>query len=304
MGWHEQEITRRSMVTGLAAIAAAGTTLSSRALAKVSTDPWVTHSVASQTDGLRIVYHVAGKGPPLVVVHGGSTTAEAYKKFAGYLTDRYRVALVERRNYTISASRPSPITFQQEVGDVGAVMHALGERCFLFGHSAGALVSLYVARDRQSALRALALYEPPLSSGGPEVVPVRTQFEQLVASGKPDEALVFLYEHFVGLSDAAARSLIATRGAVLRPLLDGSRADIEALVTLDTKPDDWTSIKLPTLLLVGDQSVEHPLRDSVAELQAVWPNAHTETLVGQGHAAYAQAPQLLASDVGGFFSKH
>src|SRR3546814_3770113 len=65
------------------------------------------------------------------------------------LSPHFRVVRVERRNYSVSGTRPSPITWDQEVGDVGAVIAAVGGRCHLFGHSAGALVALHVARSEE-----------------------------------------------------------------------------------------------------------------------------------------------------------
>ena len=42
------------------------------------------------------------------------------------LTSRFRVARVERRSYSISGDRKSPITWEQEVGDIAAVIGRLG----------------------------------------------------------------------------------------------------------------------------------------------------------------------------------
>src|SRR3546814_6007341 len=71
-----------------------------------------------------------------------------YRKLGDMLAPHFRVARVERRNYGVSGTRASPISWEQAVGDVGAVVEALGGRCPLFGHSAGALASLHVARSR------------------------------------------------------------------------------------------------------------------------------------------------------------
>src|SRR3546814_1821194 len=73
----------------------------------------------------------------LVIVHGGGSNAEPYRKLGDMLSPHFRVVRVERRNYSVSGTRPSPITWDQEVGDVGAVIAAVGGRCHLFGHSAG-----------------------------------------------------------------------------------------------------------------------------------------------------------------------
>ena len=300
------ELSRRSML-GLFSLAAAlpvaGCAPVARAAPAAETvpDAWQTRRVRSQTDGLDIVYHEAGRGKPLVIVHGGGSNAEPYRKLGDMLAPHFRVARVERRNYGVSGTRASPISWEQEVGDVGAVVEALGGRCHLFGHSAGALVSLHVARSRPELIDRLALYEPPLLGGGPGVVAVKAKFDALIAEGKKDEALILIYGHFVGLPEDVVRASIGTRGPDVYGLLPGASADLEALTTLDTDPADWAGIKLETLFLVGETSAEHPLRDSSVALAKVLANCRTVTLPGQGHSAQVSAPDLIAKAIGPYF---
>ena len=214
------EVSRRSML-GLFSLAAAlplvGCASVPRAAEPVPV--WRTKSVRSQTDGLNIVYHEAGRGKPLVIVHGGGSNAEPYRKLGDMLTPHFRVVRVERRNYSVSGTRPSPITWDQEVGDVGAVIAAVGGRCHLFGHSAGALVALHVARRRPELIDKLALYEPPLLGGGPGVVAVKAKFDAFIAEGRKDEALILIYGHFVGLPEDVVRASIGSRGPDVYALL-------------------------------------------------------------------------------------
>src|SRR3546814_4801506 len=100
------------------------------------------------------------------------------------------------------------MSWEQEGGEVGAVVEALGGRGHLFGQSAGALVSLHVARSRPELIDQLALYEPPLLGGGPGVVAVKAKFDALIAEGKKDEALILIYGHFVGLPEDVVRASI------------------------------------------------------------------------------------------------
>lgn len=295
------QVSRRSML-GLFSLAAALPVVGCASVPRGSAPgEWRTSSVRSQTDGLDIVYHEAGRGKPLVIVHGGGSNAEPYRQLGELLAPHFRVVRVERRNYGVSSTRASPITWEQEVGDVGAVIEAVGGRCHLFGHSAGALVSLHAARRRPELIDKLALYEPPLLSGGADVVPVKAKFDALVAEGKKDEALILIYGYFVGLPEDVVRASIGIRGPDVYGLLPGASADLEALTTLDTDPADWAGIKLETLFLVGEKSAAHPLRDSSAALAKVLVNSRTVTLPGQGHSAQVTAPALIADAIGPFF---
>ena len=296
------EVSRRSML-GLFSLAAALPLVGCASVPRAaeSAPAWRTKSVRSQTDGLNIVYHEAGRGKPLVIVHGGGSNAEPYRKLGDMLSPHFRVVRVERRNYSVSGTRPSPITWDQEVGDVGAVIAAVGGRCHLFGHSAGALVALHVARRRPELIDKLALYEPPLLGGGPGVVAIKAKFDAFIAEGRKDEALILIYGHFVGLPEDVVRASIGSRGPDVYALLPGASADLEALTTLDTNPADWAGIKLETLFLVGEKSAAHPLRDSSAALAKVLANSRTVTLPGQGHSAQVSAPDLAAAAISPFF---
>ena len=296
------EVSRRSML-GLFSLAAALPLIGCASVPRAAepAPAWRTKSVRSQTDGLNIVYHEAGRGKPLVIVHGGGSNAEPYRKLGDMLTPHFRVVRVERRNYSVSGTRPSPITWDQEVGDVGAVIAAVGGRCHLFGHSAGALVALHVARRRPELVDKLALYEPPLLGGGPGVVAIKAKFDAYIAEGRKDEALILIYGHFVGLPEDVVRASIGSRGPDVYALLPGASADLEALTTLDTNPADWAGIKLETLFLVGEKSAAHPLRDSSAALAKVIANSRTVTLPGQGHSAQVSAPDLVAAAISPYF---
>lgn len=310
MDFSNAPMSRRSMLAMLSTLAV--TSVVSRACAQapaLQASPaspagaWQTNTVRSQTDGLDIVYHIAGDGPPLVIVHGGASTAQPYTALGDMLTPRFRVARVERRNYTVSGNRPAPNSWEQEVGDVAAVIDRLGGRSHLFGHSAGALVSLHVARRRPELIHKLALYEPPLLGGGQPVVAIKAHFEELMAADRRDDAIVLLYSFFVGLPEAAVRARLSQGASAVYPLLPGARADLEALITLDGDPQHYRAIALDTLLLVGEQSAEHPLRDSSAALAQILPHARTVPLPGQGHSAQVSAPQLIAEALLPFFGQ-
>lgn len=303
------ELSRRAVLT-LFSTAAAATVVGCASVStqelvgSASRDAWQAHSVRSETDGLDIIFHVAGDGPPLLIVHGGGSNAAPYLEFADVLKSRFQVARIERRNYAVSGSRRSPITWEQEIGDVAAVVRELGGRTHLSGHSAGGLVSLQVARHRPELINKLALYEPPLLGGGGEsVIAIKRSFEELIAQDRRDDALVLLYGHFVGMPEDVVRETVRQRGSAIYPLLSGAIADMEALIALDTDPQNYAGITLQTLLLVGETSAAHPLLDSSVALARVLPNVQTARLAGQGHSAQVSAPLLLAETLAPFFQR-
>lgn len=302
------QMTRRGLLGGIALSATLPSLVGACASAPADApaappSEWTTHQTASLADGARIVYHTAGNGPPLVIVHGGSTNSIPYRPLADLLKDRYRVALVERRNYGVSESRLQNHTFEQDGGDAIAVARELGERVYLFGHSGGALSAMHGARAHPRNVRALALYEPPLTAGG-RIDPIIAEIRRLEAAGQTEEAVIYGYIHIVGLPEPVARQMMAARREFLMPLAPGSISDVEALAIVDSRPESWRGLTMPTLLIEGELSAPHPLRDSMTLLRGVVPDNQFVTLAGQGHSATASAPDIVARELAAFFAAH
>jgi pimeloyl-ACP methyl ester carboxylesterase len=261
---------------------------------------WETHDVRS-SDGTTIVYRLVGRGLPLVIVHGGANTARDYGKLAAALADRFAVHLVERRNYGFSGASGSPHSFDQESADVAAVIRATGAPADVFGHSAGALVSLHAAREYPELVRRLALYEPPLSAAGAHILETLDRQKKLIAQGQILDALVLGYVALLGMDADVARQRLALKSATLDELARQTVNDVEAWAALDPDATRWRSLTMPTLLLRGTESVEHPLRDSIDRLHDALPNSSVEELLGQDHVAHILAPEMVASSLRAFF---
>lgn len=259
---------------------------------------WRTREVRS-TDGTRILYREAGEGRPLVIVHGGANTARDYYALAREL-DGFRIALIERRNYGHSGAGPAPHDFSQDGADVAAVINDFSGRADLFGHSAGALVALHVARDRPGCVGRLALYEPPLSAAGPGLDPVLSEQRRLVRAGDPLAALVLGYTRVLGMDPDVARHRLSLKTSDLDALAAQTLNDVEAWARLSPDPAAWRDISQSTLLLRGEESIEHPLRDSVAQLADILARARLVELPGQDHIAHIVAPAQLAAALQGF----
>src|SRR3546814_20068771 len=94
------EVSRRSML-GLFSLAAALPLVGCASVPRAaeSAPAWRTKSVRSQTDGLNIVYHEAGRGKPLVIVNGGGSNAEPYRNPGYIISPHSRVLPLGPRNH-------------------------------------------------------------------------------------------------------------------------------------------------------------------------------------------------------------
>ncbi|WP_328396679.1 alpha/beta fold hydrolase [Nocardia sp. NBC_00416] len=216
----------------------------------------------------------------MVIVPGALVTVDTYLELAELLAPDYRVIVVERRGYSPSGNGPRPAEFAAQAADLAAVLAAVGEPAFVFGHSAGGLVTLDATHRDPSMVRRLALYEPPAALAGPPLTPTLEQIRQHMADGRPADAII---EFFTAIT------VPVPPRAALQPLADalafrasGLVTDLECLTAMDPDITSWSAIELPTLLLAGEITDPYGT-DSVELLQATLPNARTVTLPSQRH---------------------
>jgi 4,5:9,10-diseco-3-hydroxy-5,9,17-trioxoandrosta-1(10),2-diene-4-oate hydrolase len=118
-----------------------------------------------QAGGLRIHYHEAGTGYPLVCIHGGGPGASGWSNFRrnlGELSQHFRTVLVDLPGYGQSDKVPvqgSPFLFYATA--VRDFMDALGiQRAHLLGNSLGGAVALRLAAEWPQRAQRLVLMGP------------------------------------------------------------------------------------------------------------------------------------------------
>jgi pimeloyl-ACP methyl ester carboxylesterase len=108
-------------------------------------------------------YEVHGRGEPVLLIHG-SHVADGFLPLAreAALTDRYRLIRYHRRGFAGSDRASAPFGIDGQAGDARALLQELDVgRAHVVGHSYGAVIALQLAVQAPSAVRSLALLEPP-----------------------------------------------------------------------------------------------------------------------------------------------
>lgn len=123
-------------------------------------------------DGTTLVARRSGQGVPVVLIHGSSGGLDSWDGVAPFLADTFEVWVYARRGYAPSGVGAHEKTFADDVADALAVVHAAGGDAHLVGASFGGTVGLHAARNNPSALRSLAIFEPPLFASGAALLPV------------------------------------------------------------------------------------------------------------------------------------
>jgi len=259
-------------------------------------------------DGLQLHYLDWGNpaGPPLVCVHGYTSSADAFNGFARHFRDRFHIIALDVRGHGESQWSPDgAYAYRDQAGDLAAFVDRLGLGQFiLLGTSMGGIIAMTYAMEHGQRLRALVLNDI-----GPEVEQGSQRITAMVG-GRPDAFLsleaAMAYRREIS-PIVAARNVADQRElalGVLRRLPDGKwgwkmdpayvRQRVERGAPV--RPDLWpalASLACPALAVWGTDS------DVLSEAQArriveTLPKGELLPIRGVGHAPSLVEPASLA----------
>lgn len=252
--------------------------------------------------GLEFHHVEAGRGLPLVLVHGvlgdWRTWAPQWLAFTPYFRT---ISYSRRYNQPNRNTQPSPDhSALVEAQDLAALLQAWhAEPAILVGSSYGAFTALALTIARPECVRALVLLEPPMlrwadfsAEGRAERevfdrdvrLPARAAFER----GDDERGVLLLTGGIAGL-EAAAR----IEPSALRRRLENSLAIRMLTLSSDEfpllSPQALSSVRVPTLLMAGAQTP--PIHDTVfRNLCKAMTQAEVQRIPDAGHSAARDNP--------------
>lgn len=242
------------------------------------------------TPDLAIQYAAEGAGPPVVMLHGATSTGR--EDFAAQLPAfrrAFRVYLPDARGH--GGTRwdvAEGFSTEQLVADLGAFADGLGLETFhLVGFSLGGLTALTFATRHPERLRTLLLMgvdverEPRASVARRLMDPARIDRED------PDWADELEQRHGEGQGSGSWRRLLPAIAA------DVAR---QPLLT----PHELRRVRLPTLLACGDRDVFVPVAHAVA-LYRQLPDARLLVVPACDHQVMISRPGILNDAAGRFY---
>ncbi|VVJ22249.1 Uncharacterised protein [Amycolatopsis camponoti] len=264
-------------------------------------------------DGTTIGYRSFGRGPALILLHGGMLASQDFTKLATALATDFTVHVPDRRGRGLSGPHGEDFGAGKEVEDLRALVTATGASR-LFGLSTGALVVLRTALVTPGVER-IALYEPPLSVDGSVPTGWLPRFDREIAAGKTAAALV---TGMKGLATEPSLFSRIPRFALVPALSVGARLqgsespvaaliptlhhDIELIEELADTAGDYAKLETRVLLLGGTKSAEY-LKGALRKLAEVLPHARSRALEGAGHSGPEDdgVPLAVAGELREFF---
>lgn len=276
---------------------------------------YATESVTSK-DGTTIGYRRLGRGPGLVILHGGLQAAQNFMLLATALSNEFTVYVPDRRGRGLSGPPGENYCIRKEVEDLDAILGKTGARQ-VFGLSSGAVISLYAAL-RLPAIRKVALYEPPLA-----IISVLDKFipryEREIAEGKVVSAFITVIKglgvspllnimpRFVMLPvlKLASRNDKEPAGDVpLKELIPTFHYDDMLIRETDETFTAFQHVQAQTLIMGGSKSPAY-FKRIIKKLIAVVPGVRSLEFPGLDHSGPDDGgkPAIVAEVLRRFFNE-
>ncbi len=267
--------------------------------------------------GLIVHYTDEGRsdGRTLLLVHGYAASVHAWRPWVERLQDEYRVIAIDLPGHGLTqAPRDYKSTLDRNAELVKQLAdHAGVDEFVLGGNSMGGAVSLSFAMKYPARLEALVLVD---AAGWPG--------ENGKPSGGPPGALALLNNGFgrfiLKLFDVKMFAVDGLKAAYLDETLvtdeiiarysdlamgEGHR---DILLTQNPRPDtpwtpaDFANIRMPVLVMSGEQDRLIPVEDARAIAAAI-PGAQLATYPEGGHLPMEQLPDETVRDLRNFLAR-
>jgi pimeloyl-ACP methyl ester carboxylesterase len=241
-------------------------------------------------NGLDIAYTVEGAGPPLVLLHGASSSGEAdFGRVLPALRSAFRCYLPDARGHGGTRwDAAAGFRYEWLVEDVLAFVDDLGLATFhLLGFSMGAATALGFAARHPERLRTLVLVGIS-AEREPRASVARRLFDAArIESQDPAWAAELSARHDAGQGPGAWQRLLP---AIAR--------DVAAQQL--HRPADLVRIDCPVLVAVGDRDPFVPV-DQAWRLKRQIPDARLLVAPDCGHEVLLHKPALAIEALAGFY---
>ena len=237
-------------------------------------------------NGIEIDFEDTGRGRPIVLTHGHMSSRIAWNGQHRALADRYRVISWDIRGHgqTVSPDDPAQYSLDLTVADVRALLGRLGiERAVIGGLSLGGYISLAFALAHPEMVEALVICD---SGPGYRNDQARVQWNERAVTRAAELETN-------GLESLASRSRevreVRSRHRSARALAHATRGILTQQGS--TVIDGLPSIRVPTLVIVGDQDT--PFLGPCEYMAKKIPGARLEVIAGAGHSSNLDQPDAF-----------
>lgn len=260
-------------------------------------------------EGLRVHYRDEGSGPPLVLIHGTSSSLHTWDRWTSLLSSHRRVVRLDLPGFGLTGPAPDrDYSAERQARVVAALLDQLGiPRADLAGNSLGGRVALTFALGRPERVRKLVLLDAAgLSGQRPPAI------FRLAQTPVVNRLLTVMTPRW--LVEKNVREVYGDPGRVDEARIDrycdltraeGNRTALVDRLTGSRDPDldaRLGELRAPVLLLWGERDRWIPLSFG-QRFQAGIAGARLVTYADAGHVPMEELPEATAGDADRFLSE-
>src|SRR5919202_761785 len=244
----------------------------------------------AEVNGTRLYYEAAGRGPAVVLIHGGLVDSRMWDDQMRPLAKRFRVVRYDLRGYGRSAAPTAPFS---HVEDLRALMDFLKVgRAAVVGLSLGGIVAADFALEHPERVERLALVGAGLRG---DTQPPDERSLNAYRTGAREGAEKYFEAFLQADLLAGVRNRPAARERMHRMMIDNFKALTYLTSGMLQYPEPKTierlgEIRAPTLVVVGSLDGRN-LQNIADTLAARIPGARKVTIPGASHHPPVETPK-------------
>lgn len=282
------------------------------------------HAKFVDVDGIRTRYFEAGKGEPMLLLHGGNfgqadnvDCANNWDLNWDYFAREFHVFAMDRLGQGFTDNpKPGGYTIENVIKHIRGFIHTMGlETLHLVGHSRGGYMSTRITREDQARILSLTIVDSSTTAPGPNTFrgPLLAKAPRPLRSR---QSLAWVTEQFSWSGALNTEEWMDVREQIAKTAKnDEAVAEVEKIYDsiflpgLEKQKDEtlaWikaANLKTPTLLVWGKNDPSAVLAGGLELFEIVsgsTPKTQMHIFNQAGHYCYREHPKAFAEAVMAF----
>jgi 3-oxoadipate enol-lactonase len=236
--------------------------------------------------------------PPLLLLHSIGTNLHVWDGPAEILSRGFRIVRLDLRGHGLTQVTPGPGSIAALAEDVLTALDALGiARAHIAGLSLGGMVAQTITAMAPARALSLIPVDTAMAIPPPELWHQRAATVRAQGMAAITDAVIPRWVTPGFMNDPATSGL---RQMLLRTDPEGYAAAGEAIAAADLTAAT-SALRLPALVIVGDQDVATPLAAAEAMRDAI-PGARLAVIAGASHISTVEQPAAVADAIAAFLA--
>jgi 3-oxoadipate enol-lactonase len=245
---------------------------------------------------MRLAFVDEGPGPAVVLLHGFPLSSAMWKEQLTGVGSMYRIIAPDLRGHGDSPAPEGVYTMDEMADDVIELLDRLGLHVpvVVGGLSMGGYVAFSLVARYPARVRGLMLMDTRAGADTPDAAQKREETAKAVladgnVAGVVDSMVPRLFAKKT--IEERAERVVFLREAMERNTPRGIAGALRGMAIRPDRRDDLAGIKVPTIVLVGEEDVISPPAEALALTDAI-EGARLEVIADAGHMAPYENPAV------------